>query len=293
MVILRILAVLTLALLVAGYGGAVHPAGDSLAVFRVPLALLAFALCLLCRRPPVLVWGGACLAGLALLGQRPGWLAPRSAPDAAFLLYQKNILVSAADQTDFVTSVRASGADFVTLQEVGSRNWHVLEDLKQEFPYQQTCEGKYVYDVAVLSRYPTVPGTGFCHKKAAITGFQVETPQGVIWLMSLHLVWPWPYDQAQGVDLLEAMLPDLTGAKLIGGDFNSVGWAASVARVAQATDTTRIGHIQPTFTLPLIGMGVAIDHVLTSGTGPQAVQVMPRFGSDHNGLLAQVSVSRP
>lgn len=278
-----------LAAVLAGYAGALHPAGDSLAVFRVPLALLG-GLALLAWWPR----GWMMLAGLAVVAlavlPRLWALLPGQVDEAPDLvIYQKNLLFTLRDPGDLVADIRARAPDIVTLQEVSARNRAVLAALADDFPYQHYCDFRAVGGTAVLSRWPVVPGSAFC--APGLTGLQLETPAGRVRAMSLHLSWPWPHGQAAQLDRLEPLLRGLDGATVIGGDFNAVAWSRALARVEDASGTRRAGHEAATFALPYGGMGVAIDHVLASGAAPGTIEVLDRFGSDHRGVLAGVTVS--
>ncbi len=285
-------ALIALAAVLAGYGGALHPVGDSLAVFRVPLALLG-ALALL-------VWWprrAAMLAGLAVVAlavlPRLWALSPVQAGQAAqtpgLTVYQKNLLFTLRDPGAVVADIRARAPDIVTLQEVSRRNRAVLEALRAEYPYQHYCDFRAVGGTAVLSRWPEVPGSAFCAR--GMTGLQVETPDGRAWAMSLHLSWPWPHGQAEQLSELTPLLRGLDGPVVIGGDFNAVAWSRAVARIEAASGTRRAGRETATFALPYGGLGLAIDHVLASGAAPGTIEVLDRLGSDHRGVLARVTVS--
>lgn len=301
------LALAALAGVVLGYGGALHPAGDSLAVFRVPLAGLAGLMLLLLRRPGPRVLLGLAVVALALVprfrAQLPGaatgpvavaGLASEQAPGqaaepAVLTVYQKNLLFNRPDPKPLVADILARSPDIVTLQEVDGRNRAVLEALRQDFPYQQYCDYRAVGGTAVLSRWPAVPGSALC--AYGLSALQVETPTGPVWAVALHLRWPWPYGQAAQLDGLEPVLRALSGPKVIGGDFNSIAWSHAVTRVTRASGTRRVGREAVSFALPYGGFGVGIDHVLASGAQPGTIQVLERLGSDHRGVLARVSIA--
>jgi len=291
-------ALVMLAAVLAGYGGALHPAGDSLAVFRVPLALLGGLALLVWRPRGAVILAGLGLVALAVL-PRLWALSPVQAVQAVqagqaaqmpgLTVYQKNLLFTLRDPGALVADIRARAPDIVTLQEVSTRNRAVLAVLRAEYPYQQYCDYRAVGGPAVLSRWPAVPGSAFCAQ--GLAGLQVETPEGRAWAMSLHLRWPWPHGQAEQLSELAPLLRGLAGPVVIGGDFNAVAWSRAVARVEAASGTRRAGGETATFALPYGGLGVAIDHVLASGAAPGTTEVLDRLGSDHRGVLARVTVS--
>lgn len=281
------LAAAALAAVAAGYGGAVHPLGDSLAVFRLPLAGIAALALLLARRPRWFVLAG--LVGVALaMGPRLAkqWPASR-APGHDLVLYQKNLLHVLPRPRRVVADIRARAPDIVTLQEVSPRNRAVLAALRDQYPYQQYCDYRAVGGTAVLSRWPAVPGSARCGH--GLTALQVRTPKGSVWAVSLHLRWPWPHPQAEQVTQLEPILRGLAGPVVIGGDFNAVAWSHTLARIEAASGTRRAGHEAASFALPYCGFGVGIDHVLASGARPGTIEMLDRLGSDHRGVLARLS----
>ena len=288
------IAAAALAAVAFGYAGALHPLGDSLAVFRLPLAGLAGGMLLILRRPRPVVAAGLALVALALLprvwAMGPGQgQAGQGAEAPDLVVYQKNLLWRLTDLRPVVEDIRARGADIVTLQEVGPRTLPALEALGRDYPYRHVCPYREVGGTAVLSRWPAVAGSARCGR--GLAALQLETPAGPVWAVSLHLRWPWPYPQAAQVTELEPMLRALGGPTVVGGDFNSVAWSQALARVGQASGTRRVGREAVTFNLPYGGFGVGIDHVLASGARGGAIEVLGRLGSDHRGLLARVSVA--
>lgn len=286
----HLLAGLACLLVVASYAGALHPSGDSLAVFRLPLAVIAAVLVIWTGWRKVIRWP-VTLVLMAVMAWH-GWAAstPSTAPDTRHALYQKNLLFASGDNAALVADIKASGAYFVTLQEVTRRNRAVLEALRKEFPTQHFCPFARVGGVAVLSRFPEVRGQAICAERDGLAAVQVAEPTGPVWVASLHLHWPWPHGQAAHIDRLEPVLRGLTGSVLIGGDFNAVAWSHTVRRIERASGTKRIGHHTTTFQLPRIGMWVGIDHVLSNLPKAASVTTRGRFGSDHLGVLAWFSL---
>jgi endonuclease/exonuclease/phosphatase (EEP) superfamily protein YafD len=125
---------------------------------------------------------------------------------------------------------------------------------------------------------------------------QAETPDGPLWVASLHLHWPFPFQQPEQVNHLLPILEALEGPVLLGGDFNMVPWSHAVDALAQATTTQMSGYAGGTFAPSYHRKGqnlfawmphLPIDHILVPKDGaPIALQRRERFGSDHHGLLA-------
>lgn len=286
---LSILAVLAALPLIGGYLGAVHPLGDSLAVFRLQgagaLALLS---------------AGALLAGAAQIG-RIGMLialvagAPviwsygnATAPVGASLrVYQKNMLYRNDDLAGLAQDIRASAAEAVLLQEVSAPNLALVQDLSADFPAQLTCPtSRRVGGTVVLSRLPAIPGQEICTE--GLTALQVQGPQGPVWLVSLHLSWPYPYNQSAQVAAMLPVLEGLEGPVVLGGDFNMVPWSWAYSALAKAARAAPAGPVQGTFISFQPWLTLPIDHVM----GPKGgrVEMRDALGSDHLGLLADLGL---
>ncbi|WP_137111980.1 endonuclease/exonuclease/phosphatase family protein [Rhodobacter sp. SY28-1] len=280
------LAILGLA---GGYLGWLHPLGDSLAVGRgiaaaailviavfatfAGLRMAAFVSMLL-----ALLTGGQVLLAYAW----PGLAGQYS-------VYQKNLLFRNAELSAVEADIRAAAPQIVTLQEVSDPNLALVAALKDAYPHQHVCPGSRVGGTAILTQLTPVEGTAFCAPGLAamqvVTG---EERQHRFWLVSVHLHWPWPHQQADHVDQLLPVLDRINGPAIMAGDFNMVRWATSVTRMAEILGVRPAG---PTFG-SYIGLSdlfrLPIDHVFATKGG----KVSPRgaLGSDHLGLLAQVEI---
>ena len=271
------------ALLLAGFGGALHPALDSLALLRIPAAAGCLVLVLLLARPRALVWSGAGVSASVLIVLGAARIV--AGPDGqGITVYQKNLWAGNVASRALVADIRDSGADLVMLQEVSERNVPLLALLEDDYPYQQFCRFSAWSGMAVLSRLPAI-GDGICSDRRGMAGLRVEGPNGPVWALSIHLHWPWPHGQARQVARLLPQLDALEGPVIIGGDFNMVPWGHSVRRIAEATGTQRVGQRRPTI-FPY-GVPLPIDMVLAPTPGRN--ERRPLFGSDHYGLVARVA----
>lgn len=291
--LIQILTLLGALAVGAGYLGAVHPAGDTLAVFRLPLAVSVLAggvlLFVLRRRKqaiPVLLFALFALAPLLLPQGQAG-----AGGALGLSLYQKNMMFRMPDPAALGADILVRAPDFVTLQEVSGVNLAVLDSLGAAYPSRQFCPFATVGGVAVASRWPMVPGSRFCADHDGLAAMQVETPDGPVWVLSIHFYWPWPHGQAGQAARLLPTLARLDGPKAIGGDFNMVPWSHRMRQVQKVSKTSLIGP--PHITLVRSGgwLRVPIDHVLVSGDGN--TERLPLLGSDHYGLLAHFNLPRP
>lgn len=273
--------------LCAGALGPVLPQGDSFAVFRGEAAVFLglLALLLWALRAPRRAVGFGCLALGALGSLAPYWLsAPANASAGpGIALYQKNVSYRLIDNPAIAADIVAAAPEIVTLQEVTPQNRAVLDLLPEDYVTRHHCPRA---GLAVASIYPAIPGTALCTDPRGLAAITVETPQGPLRILSLHLHWPWPDEQAPQVARLMETLQAGEAPTVLGGDFNMVRWSHTLHRIARATGTRPVGR--PTATLPAPGLlmgGLAIDHVLAPEPG--TVETRPRLGSDHLGLLAR------
>lgn len=276
-----------------GLMGAVHPAGDTAAVFRGYFGFGLLALGGLLAELGKRRWGagGVGLGALAVLSMGLLPLGPRvnmPAPqDTAISHYQKNLQYHNDHPAELLADILARDPDVVTLQEVAGRSAGMVPNLAATYPTAHWCKGSDSFGVAVFARWEPVAGTGFCIGQVA--GVQVAAPNGPLWVLSTHLRWVYPYPNAAQVAALEPHLRALDGPVVVGGDFNVVPWAASVRRFARATGTERLG---PAFvTYETLGglLRVQIDHVLVPG-GQGRVWRLEKLGSDHWGIWAQYTL---
>ncbi|MEX3015779.1 endonuclease/exonuclease/phosphatase family protein [Gymnodinialimonas hymeniacidonis] len=269
----------------ASYLGAVHPVGDSLAVFRIWIA------------------GGVALVGLIALlasAKRAGWLAivfaavaggpiaamvyapSGEAPAGAVTIYTKNTLGGWGDDAAITADILDSGADIVLLQELSQTRSDFGGALQDTHPHQHVCRFSDWSGMAVFSRWPVLET--YCSPHRSFAAAQVDAPGGPVWAVSTHLVWPYPHAQARYLEEALPFLESVEGRVIVAGDFNMVPWGYSVRQIEEATGTGRIG---PLFTtIEVRDVPLQIDHVLTNGTG--MVERRPRLGSDHYGLVAQI-----
>lgn len=272
--------------LVGGYLGFLHPLGDSLSVGRgmaaaAVLVLAVFASFAGLRMAAFVSMLLALLTGAQVLlaYSWPGVLG-------RYTLYQKNMLYRNAELSVLEADIRAAEAQIVTLQEVSGPNEALLAGLQDLYPTQHLCPGGRVGGPAILTRLEPVAGTEFCGPNLA--ALQVAAGEERFWVVSVHLHWPWPYNQADHVELLLPILDKLEGPVVMGGDFNMVRWANSVTRLAEIVGTRPAG---PTFG-SYIGLSsllpLPIDHVFATRGGK--VTPRPAAGSDHLGLLALVEI---
>lgn len=287
---MRVCVGLSLLVLLGSYLGALHPLGDSLAVFRVWIAggVAGVGLLALILR----VWATGCLAiflaGVAawttLVPELPTTIAYPLPPE--IIVYTKNLGAGRADWAALGQDIEDSAADVILLQEVTTETLASLAELLPNHPHLHVCNFSGWSAMAVASRWPlSEPG---CTVHRSLAYAVVDAPSGPIWVASIHQVWPYPHEQA-------ALLPDILEAveaaparQIIAGDFNMVPWGNSVRQIMDAGGTELISGINTT--IEVRGVGLPIDHVLSDGWG--IARRRPRFGSDHYGMHSLITWDR-
>lgn len=273
-----------LAAMAFSFAGALHPAGDSLAVFRFPIAVLILGLAfLLVRRWRKLAAGAALILALAA---EPLSLRVDAGPGpGAVLLYQKNLLYNNPTRDAVLADIRALAPDIVTFQEVGWQADAFWAEISADYPSRLRCAGR-LRSMAVLSDWHPVGDPPICLPDLGLAAIRVAGPAGPVWVSSVHLGWPWPRRQMEQVEALVPHLSALEGPVILGGDFNNVPWSHALRLIRTASRTERLGPIRRTFHLPQGWLKVSIDHVLVPG-GRGRIETRPLFGSDHVGVLAR------
>ncbi len=280
--------VLAIILVFLGYLGGFFAFGDSFAVGRGPavaaVLILAIAASFYVMRVAAF-WSIL----FALYAGAPVVMATLwPGPAGEFTLYQKNLRFDNHHLTDLVADIRAANPYAVTLQEVSEPNLALLAALSDSLPHQLVCPFETVGGTAIATRLPQVPGATVCAKGlAAMQVVWKETQREVpVWIVSVHLHWPWPYEQAEQAMALREVLAGLEGPVIMAGDFNMVSWGASVRGLAQASRTVAAGPssgsyiaFDPVFRLP-------IDHAFGPNGG--RISLRPDLGSDHLGLFVRL-----
>lgn len=275
--------ILCAAAFLAGFGGAVHPALDSLTVVRLPLAgsLVALAVFPSIRRP--LGWGLSGCAGLTIAFHLAGWPIGLDRT-GSFTIYQKNISPQNDAIADIIADIRAVDPDVITLNEVSALNRAFLTRALPDYPVQHHCYTGSWAGIVIFSRLPEAGGIPVCAPEfRAFGAIEVITDDGPGWVVAVHLHWPFPFDQPRDVTHLKQALALLEGPKVLVGDFNAMPWSHAVRSSARAADVRYLGPRRATWTRE--GIYLPIDHVLAERGH---VERRAAIDSDHRALAARV-----
>ena len=325
-----LLALPALAGVLFGYFGSVHASLDSLAHFRLHLAViaaLAGLLLMLVRRKAAgflvilsaltsLVFHVDDLGGKSAwqmvsqvrgllpeeLGLKPAALAVPEPAGPRYTLLHANLRFDNEDAKGFLRLAGEVNADVMTLNEV-SRQWlPALETLRAAYPNQLICSADSVIGgVAVLSKRPFVENAENGCSNGGVLALQHIDFGGREAIVGVaHLLWPWPLGQPQQIgemrDRLRASAK--TGLPLIfAGDLNAVRWSHSAKRIASFLGARRVPVAGGTWlhhSAPvdyISWFGLPIDNVMARGISVTSAQTLPPFGSDHLAVRAEFAIT--
>jgi len=289
--LVRLCAVAGLVVLSGSYLGALHPLGDSLAVFRVGIAVVLGGTGVVAVLFRQWATGAVALSAAAAALVHVASFSPFHSPpvpsDPDIIVYSKNLAAGRVDWVALGVDIESSGADVVVLQEVTQATAEALPVLLPDHPHQHICNFAGWGAMAVASRWPL--SQAGCTRQRSLAHAVVDAPGGSVWVASVHQVWPYPHGQAVLLPDILAAVEAVSGRMVIAGDFNMVPWGNSVRRIARAGGLCRIGPVEST--REVRNVGLSIDHVLTDGWG--TTDLRARLRSDHFGLVAWIAWEQP
>lgn len=299
--------------LAAGFLAEVHPAFDSLAHFRVHLAvaLIIAAILLISMRsfrwPGIAaaafgVWAVLSVTGLSVipgLGQVQASHQPDDGLGPVYKLLQLNLRFDNAEANKVLSLIGRVRPDVITLDEVSDLWREKVALLSSAYPHQIICPVRHVTGgVAILSLRPFAEGSEpKCLAGGALATATVDFGGRSVEVAAIHLQWPWPRGQARQIGKMTPLLGALPETAILAGDLNATSWSAAAARVADASATTPVGPSGPTWLhrwLPdwLRFAGLPIDHVFTKGDViAHSVGILEPVGSDHLPVLMEFSLA--
>lgn len=263
----------------------------------IGLAVPLLALCALVRRSatagvallaPILVWG-------AMFGQL--MLPGKGGGDHNLRVLTHNVDASNTDYAGTARDVLAANADVVALEEMTADALEV---------YEQAFAGKYPYHVkrstvGLWSTYPIEESgsvdIGLSWTRALRA--QVRTPGGEVAFYVAHLasvrIGSTGFTSEQRNETIRTLGQQLGAEKLsrvvLMGDLNGTANDRSLSpvtaglRSAQGAAGNGFGFSWPA------GFPMArIDHILVRGVTPTKAWVLPRTGSDHRPVAAELRV---
>ncbi|WP_424832207.1 endonuclease/exonuclease/phosphatase family protein [Ruegeria sp.] len=290
-ILIRGCSCILIGLAIFGFTGHFFSAGDSIALLRlqigVLLAVFTFGLFLIRAKylaPTALATAAIAIGSIAL-----GFTAPSEDCNGSCLtLYQKNLMSRAWPRYSLADDIITMNADIVTLQEVSDHNRKFMANMYAHYQNKVSCRFRTYQDVAVLTNLPVVEGSEFCLTGYGVAGLQVVAPEGeAVWVVSVHLKWPFPFEQSAQSRRIAERIAELDGPVLIAGDFNMVPWGASVKRIASAAENEVFGTVENTHHLGRWSLPLSIDNLLFPKGTVGTVELRPYLGSDHLGKFAR------
>ena len=298
--------------LVMGFFSSAHPALDSLAHFRLHLAvvmILAAALSLVGsmwrQGLAAILFGVAAIAttqGVQIhpvFGQVHAAFQPRDETAPVYRLLQLNLRFDNAEPGKVLSLIGRVRPDILTLEEVSSPWAQKLDLLADAYPHRIVCRPESGgWGVAILSMRPFAADPQ-CIVGGVLATASIDLNGTPIEVGALHLHWPWPFDQASQIDDLLAPLGAFPDTALLAGDLNAAPWSNSARRIAGAGAFQPVRIPGPTWfyrRLPeaLRFTGLPIDHVFAKGgVTPHSARTLEAVGSDHLPILVEFSLQRP
>lgn len=298
--------------LVLGLLGRLHPAFDSLAHFRVHLAVMLVLVAL-----PLLFFRGWRMPGLAAIvlafSALTATLAPASgmsarasadarAGDAGarYRLLHLNLRFDNATPERVLSLIGRVQPDVITLNEVSPMWAEKLGHIEAAYPHRIICPApRPIGGVAILSRRPFLhPSAAQCFDRGSLAIARVQFGGQAVDIAALHLAWPWPFGQPRQLPHIERALARLSSTAILAGDLNAAPWSAAASRVATAGELRLLRGIGPTWLKPIVSpalrpyAGLPIDNVFAKGRiAPETPRRLEDIGSDHLPVLLTFGVA--
>lgn len=299
--------------IIAGFGGPLHPAFDTLSNFRLHLSaglvLLAVAWSFRCSRAPAFIFALIGFFGVASassgLPLQPGTYHPQG-DETVHTAFVMNLRWNNPGKEAIAQRILELDPDIVLLTE-HSYGWaDALRPLDERYPHKLDCpEWGIIGGSTILSKFPPSQNASptYCgfYASAGFTGYQINGQP--VTLGIVHLRWPWPASGPEMIDRLEPALRELPENALIAGDFNSATWTHSVRRFARMGALDVVDGIGPTWAPGFViggsylqfprWTGLPIDNAMAKGNVRiVSAKRLEDLGSDHLPIVIEFVVSR-
>ena len=182
--------------------------------------------------------------------------------------------------------------DLLAVQEVLKEDEALLTT---SWPHAVWNHDRELLGSALLSRHPIMWSHIHDLKGFALIEALVRTPSGVLRVFVVHLASPKRPSRAAIQDRQLIRLAHLVQASaepvIIAGDFNLSSGAPQWRQFVTTAHIQRPPGMSPgTWPTWLGPLGIDIDHIAGRGVGLSPLQVFTLPGSDHRGLITQVSL---
>jgi endonuclease/exonuclease/phosphatase (EEP) superfamily protein YafD len=308
---LSFLAIMTTIALAAGFFGRVHAAFDSLAHFRVHLAVLTALLVLpllFSRYWPqslsTLLFAAAALStalpvlpALSISAYSSGF-EDKPADQAVYHLLQMNLRFDNPTPEKVLSLIGRTQPDVITLDEVSDMWKAKFQPVEKAYPYTMFCPyPNGHFGVGLMSRRPFTSGTTpSCYGQGSLAVASVDFSGTSVDVAAIHLGWPWPFEQAWRIRMLAEPVSSLGDTAIMAGDCNATPWSAAVMRVAAIGGFRLMPSLGPTWLyrkLPdfLYFAGLPLDQVFHKGRIViHSAEKLEDTGSDHLPVMVEFSL---
>jgi endonuclease/exonuclease/phosphatase (EEP) superfamily protein YafD len=308
MPLLRILIILALAgtsaAILAGFLGAVHPAFDTLAHFRLHLAaglilVCVMALVLGARKPGT---AGLAVAAVAVVSAwqalpLPATRIAQAGPMHRLLFF--NMRFDNRQPERVIDLLARTGADIVLLTEYSKILEVRLAALGKGYAYSFHCpEWREIGGTLMFSKFPIDADNRYCHAYAALGLARVNIDGVKVTIASAHMRWPWPASGPRQLAAITPALETIGDNVLMAGDFNATVWSHHMRKLAQLGGLALYPGIGPTWILNPVPAslapyaGLPIDNVLSKGgVRIASARTLEAAGSDHLPVLVEFITS--
>lgn len=263
--------------------------------------LLALALVFKLRQwlVPVMIFAAFnAVLTVAPVAFQAGQASTSTVPTTTLKIISFNIWGGNRPLDDIARFLRAEKADFVLLQEIGSRHAAaLLPRLKDIYPHQLACAPRRSCDLAMLSRTPWTDARiiegGLANP--ALIWARFGNGEDAYRIASLHHAWPFHADaQVSHTDWLIKWRKSVSEPLLIAGDFNLTPFSWKLSKFAWETGLKRYSTFQRSWPGHRYAPAFLIDHVFSSDAfRPIDVRIGPPLGSDHLPIVASVAFDAP
>ncbi len=238
-----------------------------------------------------------CAAMLVPQVTSPEHAALNSGHGSQLMVLHMNVLQPNSAFDEAIAGALKSGADVISVQEVGPEWGEALRSgLSTMYPYAHVEPRTNCYGIALFSKRPfTSVGTVVVHGAPFIDAV-IDVDGEPLRVLAVHATSPISYAHFQRrngqLEHLARYVAESDTATLLIGDLNTVPWDSAFERFCnKAGLAPTAGTEQRTW--PSIGplALIPLDHLLISRTiAATSIVTFHITGSDHRGLLAEVSV---
>ncbi|MBP6013083.1 MAG: endonuclease/exonuclease/phosphatase family protein [Alphaproteobacteria bacterium] len=299
-----ILGLFGVAMVIAGALGAPwHWVFDLTGQFLLPAFVVALAIVPVAAfaRWPGLAAAGAAAAVACYALTFPYTTAPSpvTGDPVRFRVLLFNVWYSNQRLADVAQMIAKVDADLVVIIEAPQRVRNALQQVGSTYPYRFDCAGSDC-DALMFSRARLLP------QEVRVTSDPDHSPYVTVstdiagcklTLLATHMTRPFPNQpywaqraQAREIGSAVGLIP---GQKLVLGDFNAAPWGYVMRTIAArggVSVLTGPGGTWPSVLVPQLR--IPIDHMLASpGLSFVSREVLPRIGSDHAPVLAEIAVT--